>query len=127
MFFYLLPPSPVCSKYRAVAAKGRNGVFCFHDDQEKPIYSYIQVPDRSTNLITDVREKVKISDLANSGCYCFADGRQLSQFCSSVIDKALVRVRTAYCFIELGVTILDEYHESRHPSVALNKTQRVQL
>jgi len=33
----------IVSKYRAVAANGRNGVFCFKDDQEKPIYSYIQV------------------------------------------------------------------------------------
>jgi hypothetical protein len=78
-------------------------VFCFQDDQDKPIYSYIQVPDRTTNLITDVREKVKISDLANSGCYCFADGRQLSQFCSSVIDKALVSSQYLSFFSSLVV------------------------
>ena len=34
----------------------------------KPIYSYVTVPDPTTNLIADVKEKVKISNLANSGC-----------------------------------------------------------
>ena len=57
------------SKYSFVAAQGRHGVFCFHDDQpRKPIYSYVTVPDPTTNLIADVKEKVKISNLANSGC-----------------------------------------------------------
>jgi hypothetical protein len=52
-----------------LAAQGRHGVFCFHDDQpRKPIYSYVTVPDPTTNLIADVKEKVKISNLANSGC-----------------------------------------------------------
>jgi hypothetical protein len=81
----------IVSKYRAVAAKGRNGVFCFPDDQEKPIYSYITVPDRATNVITDIKEKVKISDLANSGCYCFVKGSQLAEYCVKIIDEALVQ------------------------------------
>ena len=48
----------IVSKYREVAAAGCNGVFCFKDDQEKPIYSYITVPNRTTGVITDIREKV---------------------------------------------------------------------
>ena len=45
-------------------------MFCFHDTQPKPIYSYIVV-EPSTRRITQVKEKVKISDNANTGCYCF--------------------------------------------------------
>lgn len=45
--------------------------------QPKPMYSYIKTePD---GKITEVKEKVKISDNANSGCYCFAKGEELQK------------------------------------------------
>lgn len=41
------------------------------------MYSYIKTePD---GKITEVKEKVKISDNANSGCYCFAKGEELQK------------------------------------------------
>ena len=36
--------------------------------------------------ITQVKEKVKISDHANSGCYCFASGRELATQCQALLD-----------------------------------------
>lgn len=87
----------IVSKYRSVAAKGRNGVFCFHDTQKKPIYSYIKIDDMSPDgksgnrLITEVKEKVKISDYANSGCYSFQNGKILKTYCKKIIDKALTQ------------------------------------
>jgi len=76
----------IVSKYRAAAAKGNNGVFYFEDTQPKPIYSYISVAG-DTGLITDVKEKVKISDNANSGCYCFASGAELATQCKALLES----------------------------------------
>jgi len=81
----------IVSQYRQVAQVGRNAVFCFKDDQQKPIYSYITVPDRGNMIITDIKEKVKISDLANSGCYCFVSGSSLANYCRHVISNALTQ------------------------------------
>eukprot|EP00408_Alexandrium_pacificum_P024966 CAMPEP_0171196886 /NCGR_PEP_ID=MMETSP0790-20130122/22132_1 /TAXON_ID=2925 /ORGANISM="Alexandrium catenella, Strain OF101" /LENGTH=342 /DNA_ID=CAMNT_0011662121 /DNA_START=75 /DNA_END=1103 /DNA_ORIENTATION=+ len=38
-------------------------------------------------IITEVREKVKISDWANSGCYCFRDGVRLAAECEALIES----------------------------------------
>ena len=37
--------------------------------------------------ITAIKEKVKISDWANTGCYCFRDGERLLHYCGVIIDK----------------------------------------
>ena len=86
----------IVSRYRAVAAT-HNGTFCFVDTQPKPIYSYVRAPRRSPSSaaaasdsgsralcvqvtvsgeddVQDIKEKVKISDYANTGCYCFKNG-----------------------------------------------------
>ena len=69
----------IVSKYRAHCATS-HGVFYFVDTQPKPIYSYITF-EPSSSLITQVKEKVKISDFANSGCYCFMSGTELEAEC----------------------------------------------
>lgn len=73
----------VVSKFRAVAST-HNAVFCFHDTQPNPIYSYITLNEADN--ITEVKEKVKISDWANSGCYCFRNGAQLAAECEALIE-----------------------------------------
>lgn len=75
--------SDIVSAFRGVATT-HNAVFCFNDSQPKPIYSYITLDDADN--ILQVKEKVKISDWANSGCYCFKDGVQLAQECEDLID-----------------------------------------
>jgi capsule biosynthesis phosphatase len=61
------------------------------------MYSYITIDDISPDgesgnrLIMDVKEKVKISDYANSGCYCFEDGNTLAEYCIKIIDHALMQ------------------------------------
>lgn len=63
-----------------------NAVFCFHDAQEeRPIYSYVKLG--RADEVLEVREKVKISDWANSGCYCFADGGQLMAECEALVES----------------------------------------
>lgn len=74
----------IVSMYRNVAAKA-NGVFYFEDTQPNPIYSYI-VFDPSSRRISQVKEKVKISDAANSGCYCFMSGDELGKQCQALLD-----------------------------------------
>ena len=54
----------IVAQYRAIASRS-NGVFFFVDTQPKPIYSYI-VFDPASRRITQVKEKVKISDHANT-------------------------------------------------------------
>jgi choline kinase len=61
----------VVSGYRDICATC-NGVYYFDDTQPRPLYSYI-VFDASRR-ISQVKEKVKISDHANTGCYCFMRG-----------------------------------------------------
>ena len=75
----------IVSMYREVASKGANGVFYFEDTQPKPMYSYI-VFDPSSRRISQVKEKVKISDNANTGCYCFANGQELRAECEALLD-----------------------------------------
>ena len=74
----------IVATYRAIAPSS-NGVFYFTDTQPKPIYSYI-VFDPTSRRITQVKEKVKISDNANTGCYCFSNGSELMGQCQALLD-----------------------------------------
>ena len=61
-----------------------NQIFCFDDLQTEPIYSYIKVVGDN---VTDIAEKNKISNLANSGIYCFESGELLKKYCQKIIDE----------------------------------------
>jgi len=75
----------IVSMYRAISTKA-GGSFCFRDTQPKPIYSYVTV-GADGKQITSIKEKVKISDWANTGCYCFRDGQQLLKYCAQIIER----------------------------------------
>lgn len=49
--------------------------------------SYVEVTEDGTDTIKAVKEKVKISDWANSGCYCFANGCQLEAECRLLLQR----------------------------------------
>lgn len=66
----------VLSKFRA---QTDNAVFCFVDMLDNPIYSYVKI--NGSPLITDIKEKEKISNYANTGCYCFESGTVLKKYC----------------------------------------------
>lgn len=53
-----------------------NSVLYFESKNPNPIYSYIQIKD---NLITNIKEKIKISNNANSGCYVFENSKKLKE------------------------------------------------
>ena len=75
----------IVSMYRAISTKA-GGSFCFRDTQPNPIYSYVTV-GADDKQITSIKEKVKISDWANTGCYCFRDGQQLLKYCAQIIER----------------------------------------
>ncbi|MEF3088123.1 hypothetical protein, partial [Bacillus altitudinis] len=62
-----------------------NTVFYTKKNNEKPIYSYIQIT--SNNKIINIQEKIKISNNANTGAYAFNDIKELSKYCKHVIDN----------------------------------------
>jgi len=62
-----------------------NSIIYFKDHSEKNIYSYISINDNG--VITDIKEKQRISDNANTGCYCFESGTILKQYCEYIINN----------------------------------------
>ena len=80
-----------------------NSIFCFKDNQDKPIYSYINIDVQ--NIVTEIKEKVKISNYANTGCYCFKSGTLLMEYCQKVIDQDIRQNNEYYtsCVIDLMI------------------------
>ncbi len=58
-----------------------NLVAYFDSTKPEPIYSYIETDG---DKVTNIREKDKISDKANSGCYVFRDASKFSEVVSSM-------------------------------------------
>lgn len=70
----------IIGKYKSQPNK--NTIFYFNSTDPKPIYSYITLED---NKVTDIKEKIKISDNANTGAYGFESGAELKQYCNKVL------------------------------------------
>lgn len=66
----------------------RNTVFYTINRCNRALYSYIQLDE--INKIMSVKEKVKISDNANTGCYAFSDVNFLLDYCKKVLDNGIV-------------------------------------
>jgi len=72
----------IVAKYRQ---KKGNAIFYFEDTEDKPIYSYIAM--NQDNEISDIKEKEKISNNANTGAYCFSSGELLKQYCQKLLNS----------------------------------------
>jgi capsule biosynthesis phosphatase len=72
----------ILEKYRGCSNK--NTIFYFNDNQELPIFSYIKIENE---IVTDIMEKVKISNNANTGAYGFSDGITLKRYCERIKNK----------------------------------------
>jgi capsule biosynthesis phosphatase len=55
-----------------------NVIFYFEDKNDKPLFSYINID--SNEIVTDIKEKIKISSNACSGAYGFKNGNLLKEF-----------------------------------------------
>ena len=77
-----------------------NLVFYTKKYDEPPIYSYISM--NPENRIVKIKEKVKISTNANTGCYIFNDIDQLLHYCKYVLDNKITFNGEPYtsCVIE---------------------------
>lgn len=64
---------------------GENMVFTFKDKSENPIYSYVK--ETNNHTITEIQEKVKISDHACCGAYGFKSSFLLREFCDKIIQN----------------------------------------
>lgn len=65
--------------------KNENLVFYTKKDKkEKPLYSYIEL---EKDKVINIREKEKISDYANTGCYCFKNIDDLYFYCENVLKE----------------------------------------
>lgn len=70
----------IIDKYESQSNK--NTIFYFNSTDPKPIYSYITL---ESNRVTDIKEKIKISDNANTGAYGFESGVELKHYCNKVL------------------------------------------
>ena len=75
----------IVQKYRDVP-EPLNAVFYTKNTDKNPVYSYIRFTDKQ---ITEIAEKRKISDNANTGVYCFAEMKELKRFCDRVVSQGL--------------------------------------
>lgn len=75
--------------------KGKNKVFTFNDKMGDAIYSYITTID-DTPIITDIREKEKISDNACCGGYGFQSWQQLLHYSTYIIENKLTQKNEYY-------------------------------
>lgn len=64
--------------------EGHGGCLWFPDNGDKPIFSYIQTD--SNSIITDIKEKVAISNKANTGGYIFPSAGILRSWAAKNID-----------------------------------------
>lgn len=72
----------ILSKFRT---QTDNAVFCFIDALDNPIYSYVKTNSKS--IITEIKEKEKISNYANTGAYCFESGLILKKYCEIALKE----------------------------------------
>ena len=71
-------------------AVNKNLVFYTNNIEKQPIYSYIKLDN--AHRISEIREKEKISDCANTGIYCFEDINQLHTYSKRIVEND-IRVR----------------------------------
>jgi capsule biosynthesis phosphatase len=64
----------------------KNRIITFNDDNQAPIYSYI---DKKDGIVLDIVEKQKISNHACSGAYGFASSNQLLEYTQKIIDNEI--------------------------------------
>ena len=77
-----------------------NCVFYRENYEKNPIYSYINL-DKNNNII-EIKEKIKISNNANTGAYCFEKIEELLYYCKYILDNNIVYNNESYtsCVIE---------------------------
>lgn len=71
----------VIDLYKNNSAK--SSIFYFEDKGDLPIFSYLSIED---SKVTDIQEKIKISNSASTGLYAFESGRILKKYCIKILN-----------------------------------------
>jgi len=82
-----------------------NAIFNFVDNDSNPIYSYVKKD--KTNIIKEIKEKDKISDYANTGCYCFESAKLLKKYCNLVVESDF-KTKNEYYISNIYKKMLDD-------------------
>ena len=88
----------ILKKFREI---NNNAVFYVKNYDTNPIFSYIKLD--SNDIITQIKEKDKISDNANTGVYAFNNINLLNKYCKYVLDNELFFKNEPYtsCVIDI--------------------------
>lgn len=77
----------------------RNEIYYTIDTNKTPLYSYINIENEK---VTDIKEKVKISDNANIGCYIFSNAHVFKQYAMQC-DKNLNEIYISHVYQKMIV------------------------
>ena len=83
-----------------------NRVFSFKTDYKEPVYSYVKVDDNLN--ISEIAEKVKISNYANTGCYCFENGNELLYYIKLVLTLGIQQKNEYYTSCVIDTMLKDK-------------------
>jgi len=107
--FYL---DDILETYRKQGNK--NTIFYFIDKDESPIFSYIKT--NSSGMVTNIKEKIKISDKANTGAYGFQSGSLLKEYCERIL-KLETELYTSLIYeemikdgLKISSAMIDNFH-----------------
>ncbi len=84
-----------------------NSVIYFEDNEDNPIYSYILFNEN--NIITNIIEKEKISNYANTGAYYFNNIYELYDACKFIIDNNITFKNEYYMSCVIKYMIDNKY------------------
>jgi len=79
-------------------SQNKNLVFYFKDTEQRPIFSYIKtIGDK----VIEIKEKIKISDNANTGAYGFESGEDLKYYCEKLNNVSGKELYTSCVYEEM--------------------------
>jgi capsule biosynthesis phosphatase len=84
-----------------------HAIVCFEEKRDILLYSYIALNDQGN--VSEIKEKQKISNYANTGCYCFKSLNSIIEACKKVIEEKIMFNNEFYisCIID---TMLRDGH-----------------
>ncbi len=85
-----------------------NAVFYTLNYEKNPIYSYIKMSDNYK--ITEIKEKIKISDNSNTGIYCFNDINILYKYAKYVVKNNITFNGECYTSCIIDSMLNDNYN-----------------
>ncbi len=118
----------VVSKFRELESEQsiRAAALCFEEDEDEkystPKFSYVLADE--SGLILEVKEKVRIGPLANTGAYWFASVQEFMQVADSVIKTSDFQLGEAYISCVLKA-YLSQHLEVKAVQIAQSKYANV--